>query len=280
MTRFVARLGTGSMVVSLQFDTLTHTRSFVARQLVRATGLPFPRSCWVRRPRLPNRRWLYARLYRGGILEQFTPVSAVTQAEGSQGDLAVGLLRKAQRLGLQLPLDLERLAITRGLDHYASDSDWAAPVLKEIPLSNVELAIALIAPSLPPTARSVRLAAALLGAPDIDTSAAAGLALQEGCAGILRYIAQSGLRFEPANPFWALLLARLPKAEPEIESMPHPTRFVEMTGINRGRVGLSIRWIRPRTPVAPGHCRRRVPDPARWDNRTATAGGSRSDEAD
>jgi hypothetical protein len=27
--------------------------------------------------------------------------------------------------------------------------------------------------------------------------------------------------------------------------MPHLSRFVEMTGIDRGRVGTQMRWIRP-----------------------------------
>jgi hypothetical protein len=31
---------------------------------------------------------------------------------------------------------------------------------------------------------------------------------------------------------------------------PHPTRFVEMTGIDRGKGGLFTRWIRPRQRLA------------------------------
>jgi len=36
----------------------------------------------------------------------------------------------------------------------------------------------------------------------------------------------------------------------DADRLPHPTRFVEMTGIDRGKVGVFMRWIRPRRPVA------------------------------
>jgi hypothetical protein len=160
------------------------------------------------------------------------------------------LLEKALRLGLELPLDLERLAVARGCDYYERDLSPRVPPLRDVPLSNAELAISLIVPSLPPTAREIRLAAALLGAPDVQADEAATLAVQENCADVVRHIALCGSRFEPDNPFWPTLLARLPNVKVDTDRLPHPTRFVEMTGIDRGKVGRFTRWIRPRRPVA------------------------------
>jgi hypothetical protein len=160
------------------------------------------------------------------------------------------LTDKARRLGLSLPLDLERLAVMRGCDYYERDLGPRVPPLGDVPLSNAELAIALIVPALRPTAREIRLAGALLGAPDVRAEEAAALAVRENCAGVVRHIAVCGRRFEPENSFWQSLLARLPDVKIDAERMPHPTRFVEMTGIDRGRVGVLTRWIRPRQPVA------------------------------
>ena len=54
----------------------------------------------------------------------------------------------------------------------------------------------------------------------------------------------------PENGFWHVLLDFLPQVPVEGDKLPHPTRFIEMTGIDRGRVGLLTRWIRPRHPLA------------------------------
>lgn len=160
------------------------------------------------------------------------------------------LVKKAEELGLSLPLDLERLALMRGCDYYDRELPSRVPPLSEVPLSNAELAIALIVPSLHPTAREIRLAAALLGAADVHADEVAGLAVRENCAPIVKHIALCGRRFESNNPFWQSLLDRLPDVWIESGKLPHPTRFVEMTGIDRGKVGLFTRWIRPRQPVA------------------------------
>jgi hypothetical protein len=164
--------------------------------------------------------------------------------------LTSSLLDKARRLGLQLPLDLERLAIARGCDYYGRELDARSEPLGSIPLSNAELAVALAVPSLNPTAREIRLAAAVLGAPDVRADEVAALAIREGCADVVRHIALSGRRFEPENSFWSRLVDLLPDIEVDVDQLPHPTRFVEMTGIDRGKVGMFIRWIRPRLPAA------------------------------
>jgi hypothetical protein len=119
-----------------------------------------------------------------------------------------------------------------------------------VAFSNAELAIALMSPALHPGAREIRLAAALLGAPDVNPAEVSALAVHENCADIVRHIALSGLRFESRNPFWQTLLDLLPEIQIPADRYPHPSRFVEMTGIDRGKVGLITRWIRPRGAVA------------------------------
>lgn len=176
-------------------------------------------------------------------------MSLATQTEQPSA-LNSPLLHKALRLGLSLPIDLERIAIQRGCDYYDRDFDPRLQPLGEVPISNTELAIALVVPSLHPTAREIRLAAALLGSPAAQADEAAALAVQENCAEIVRYIAICGFRFEPENSFWQTLLARLPDVKIDADRLPHPTRFVEMTGIDRGKVGMFTRWIRPRRPLA------------------------------
>ena len=176
-------------------------------------------------------------------------MSSATQTEQPHA-IASPLLDKVRRLGLLLPLDLERLAVMRGCDYYARDLGPRLPPLGEVPLSNTELAIALIVPSLRPAAREIRLAAALLGALDVRADEVAALAVQENCADVVRHIALCGRRFEPENSFWQTLLTRLPNVKVDADRWPHPTRFVEMTGIDRGKVGIFTRWIRPRQPVA------------------------------
>src|SRR5437899_3407711 len=130
-------------------------------------------------------------------------MSTTTQTQQSR--IASRLMDKVQRLGLSLPLDLERLAVTRGCDYYDRDLGPRIPPLGEVPLSNTELAIALIVPSLRPSAREIRLAAALLGAPDVRADDAAALAVQVNCADGVGYIAFCGRRFEPEDSSWHLL---------------------------------------------------------------------------
>jgi hypothetical protein len=165
-------------------------------------------------------------------------------------DTASPLLDKMRRLGLSLPLDLERLAIMRGCNYYDRDLDARVPPLSDVALCNGEIAIALVAPSLHPKAREIRLAAALLGSADMGAEEVSRLAVQERCADVVRYIALCGRRFEPENCFWQRMLDYLPEVSTNGDRLPHPTRFVEMTGIDRGRIGISTRWIRPRQRLA------------------------------
>ena len=161
------------------------------------------------------------------------------------------LLMKARRLGLSTPEDFEKLAVRRGCLYYDVRGDRC--VVEESPeisvsraeFSNAELAIALLSDALPSTLLRQRMAAAMLSAQDVDPSQLVPLAHAEHCAEILKYIAKCGADVEPANEFWGAILRALEGCKIPSDGMPHPTRFIEMTGITRGKIGIQKHWIRP-----------------------------------
>ena len=156
------------------------------------------------------------------------------------------VLEKASRFGLDAER-LEHLAIQRGCDYYHAGDPLAPLDVSTEQFSNEELAIALLNPALRYHPQTIRLGAAMLGADGNDVKEIARLAQAEHCEQIVRYVAEAGRRFEPDNDFRTALLALLPTGPaPSSSAMPHPTRFIEMTGIIRGKVGLFTRWIRPR----------------------------------
>lgn len=169
------------------------------------------------------------------------------------------LLMKARRLGLADPQDLERLAVSRGLRYYDShgDSLKGRGVTSTVPESgidggftNEELAIALLSPSAPYSQQRLRMGAAMLAAEGNHPESLASLTLRERSGNVVRYIAVCGHDVEPENPFWDRLLELLPAdhAAPVPDVLPHPTRFVAMTGITRNGVGNLKQWVRPRVP--------------------------------
>lgn len=114
--------------------------------------------------------------------------------------------------------------------------------------------MALLSPSLPYSPHTIRVGAAMLGATGNDVALLARLAVAERTVPAVRYIASGALQFEPKNPFWSKLLGSLPEAPPVREGiMPHPTRFVSMTGITRTGSGRVTIWIRPRPELAIVH---------------------------
>ena len=160
------------------------------------------------------------------------------------------LLRKARRLGLDAE-DLERLAIQRGCDYYDDGRPFSPLNVSTSQLSNSELAIALLNPALRYSPQTFRLGAAMLNAPDNEPVEIARLAKLERCESLVRYVAEAGRKFEPQNPFWTELLGMLPLTPPPKSSVvPHPTRFVAMTGITRRGVETVVEWIRPVAPRA------------------------------
>jgi len=131
------------------------------------------------------------------------------------------LMAKASALGLRVPEDLEKLAIAL-LGPALAGATGVAGLYRQ------------------------RLGAATLSAAGVDPSALAGLATEEGCAGLVRSIAECGRDVEPESPFWKQLLDTLPWEAPP-EDRPHITRLIAMTGITRGNVGIQRRWLRPVT---------------------------------
>jgi len=155
------------------------------------------------------------------------------------------LLRKARKLGLDAE-GLELLAVQRGCDYYHDGRPLPETVVTQRQFSNEELAIALLNPALRYSPQTLRLGAAMLGAPGNSPELIAQLAREERCESVVRYVADAGRRFEPDNEFWAALTQLLPAGSaPKSSVVPHPTRFVAMTGFTRRGVETVVQWIRP-----------------------------------
>ncbi|MBM3832469.1 MAG: hypothetical protein FJ403_04180 [Verrucomicrobia bacterium] len=160
------------------------------------------------------------------------------------------LLQKARRLGLG-QRELEILAVQRGCNYYHDGSPLPPMLVSSEQFSNAELAIALLNPALRYDPQTIRLGAAMLSAPGNLPEELARLSLLERCQAVVRYVAEAGGKFEPQNHFWINLLNLLPSvASPKSSVVPHPTRFVAMTGMTRRGIETIIQWIRP-GPVAP-----------------------------
>ena len=164
------------------------------------------------------------------------------------------LMHKAKRLGMRAPEDLEHLALARGLRYFgrlphaengrATTSDASLPPPEQF--SNEELAITLMSPSLPYSLNRLRMAAAMLGAHGISADIILRLARLERCETIVRHIAECASQVEPAHPLWQTLLHRLP-VPPSLPpgTLPHPSRFVAMSGLDRTGRNTRAQWIRP-----------------------------------
>jgi hypothetical protein len=151
---------------------------------------------------------------------------------------------KTQHMGLG-PQELQTLAVQRGCIHYSRGDEPKPPLATESELTNEELAVALLSPCLPYEPHSIRLGTAMLSAPGNDPTRLAHIARTEHCEIPMRYIAESGIRFEPENVFWHTLLSLLPASVPPAGVLPHPTRFVAMTGFTRKGPGIVTEWQRP-----------------------------------
>ncbi len=163
------------------------------------------------------------------------------------------LLHKARRLGLG-PRELEILAVQRGCIHYSDGSEPAVPLATEGKFSNEDLALALLSPALRYDPHSLRCGAAMLGAEGNDPRRLARRAVMELCVVPVRHVAEAGRRFEPDNPFWKELLDALPPTRPPRPGvLPHPTRFVAMTGFTRRGPGLVVEWQRPQCRTGKAH---------------------------
>ncbi len=160
------------------------------------------------------------------------------------------LLRKARRLGLG-PAELQTLAVQRGCRHYTTGDEPEKPLATEAQFSNEELAIALLCVALPYDPRSIRCGAAMLGAEGNSATGLAWLAKLERSEAPVRHVALAGRKYEPENPFWVELISSLPEVPiPDNGALPHPTRFVAMTGFTRNGSELVTWWQRPRPRLA------------------------------
>lgn len=155
------------------------------------------------------------------------------------------LLMKAQRLGLG-PKELQILAAQRGCRHYSDGTEPNVPLATEQQFSNPELALALLSIALPYDPHSIRCGAAMLSAKGNDPAELAYLAKLERSEVPVRYVAEAGRKFEPQNAFWEALLKALPRtAPPKSGVLPHPTRFVVMTGFTPNGLEHLTQWVRP-----------------------------------
>jgi hypothetical protein len=94
----------------------------------------------------------------------------------------------------------------------------------------------------------------MLGAATNDISVLVRLAVAERTISCIRYVASAARRFEPDSAFWRELLECLPNAPVVPDGvMPHPTRFVSMTGFTRHGAETVAVWIRPQPDLVPAH---------------------------
>jgi hypothetical protein len=164
------------------------------------------------------------------------------------------LLEKAKAMGLSSGESLEALGVGRGCSHYSIPGKDAAPDIPESAFGNEELAIALLSPELPYSPRGIRIAACMMGSVGNQPVSLVELAIKERAIEPVRYIATSALTFEPENSFWHEILELLPPCRlSEVGVMPHPTRFVSMTGMTRNGVEKVTVWLRPRRDLVPLH---------------------------
>ena len=157
------------------------------------------------------------------------------------------LLRKAARLGLRTPADLSALAVQRGCRHYWHEGIPEQEAVGSGEFTNEELTLALLNVALPFDPHAIRCGAAMVGAEGNSPKNLVWLAKLERSERVLRYVAECGEKYEPGNLFWTELLALLPVTPPEKDgALPHPTRFIAMTGFIPG-VGrkLVTEWQRP-----------------------------------
>ena len=164
------------------------------------------------------------------------------------------LVQKAKRLGARKPEDLEHIALARGLRYFGKIDPTTGELPPETPMlaldpkhfSNEELAITLMSPSLPYSLTRLRMAGAMLGALGISAHQILRLARLERCETIVRHIAECASQVEPHHPLWGLLLEHLPHSPPPApDILPHPTRFVAMSGLDRTGRSNRMQWIRP-----------------------------------
>lgn len=156
------------------------------------------------------------------------------------------LLHRLRAAGLNTPARLVAAALRRGLSYYGAATESEMPASGHHPVTDAELAIALLHPSLPWDPHRLRLAAAILASPGIHPEKIARLAVQERAVALVREIAAAGASAEPNVAFWDELLRALPERPPVPRGvLPHPSRYMAISGRARPGCAPPAVWIRP-----------------------------------
>ena len=158
------------------------------------------------------------------------------------------LLRRARMLGVRTLPELLAVAVSRGCRHYAVPAGAEAvrdPGAEAI--SDEELVVLLLLGEHAYEPMAVRCAAQLLGGDTIDAAKLVALARKERCLRVLAYIADAGLGHDDKAPgFWRDLRERIGAVPSAPEgTLPHWTRFVALSGVQRHARRPRSVWLRP-----------------------------------
>lgn len=158
------------------------------------------------------------------------------------------LLRRARALGLRTLPELLAVAVSRGCTHYAVPAG-AEAVRDPGPtaLPNEELVVLLLLGEHAYDPTAIRCAAQLLGGENVDLAKLATLARTQRCARVLAHIADAGREHDERAPeFWRDLRERLgPVRAVPPGALPHWTRFVALSGVQRYSRRPTSTWLRP-----------------------------------
>lgn len=139
-----------------------------------------------------------------------------------------------------------RLAVQRGCRYYRDTVTGTAADPGRNTIPNEELAMGLLHGSWEWSPAILRMGAAMLAANDNDPRKLLRLARLERAEPVVRELAKIGNRVKPTRELWSYLLKELPDRGPIQDGiLPHPTRFMAMTGITREGRGIRSQWIRP-----------------------------------
>lgn len=139
-----------------------------------------------------------------------------------------------------------RLAVRRGCRYYQDMVSGTVEEPGRDRVSNEELCIGMLHGSQEWSPDLIRMGAAMLGARGNNPDRLVRLARMERSEVVVRELAKVGNDVEPDNRLWSYLLEHLPeRGSVPVGVLPHPTRFVAMTGITREGCGIRRQWIRP-----------------------------------
>ena len=161
------------------------------------------------------------------------------------------LLRKVRKLGFSDPDDLRKLAVKRGCTHYrrpGDDIDLVYDPGNDI-LPDAQLTFALITAGQKFDPQWIRAAVQLLSGAEVSADEAVRLATWERCRGLLRSVAEAGMRYDDEQgEFWRKIVNRLKDTPmPPEGRLPHASRYFISSGVGPGKRAFSRKriWLRP-----------------------------------